>query len=192
MQCTKKAWFPGSGHSTQKRTLKGPKRTFKGYIRTFSLLYWRRFYATYWLSKLKRKWWSNSIIVACVCINWRLWAHIYNTKMVGFPWLQHGGCIVCFSHITICGTAAKIQLHARKILLLGALTVKGCSQMDFKAPHNNGKDNLTNRKDSRAESKDWKGLFIQKSISKELKGPKRTLGTLGQNKDKNKPIFPLS
>ena len=35
------------------------------------------------------------------------------------------------SHITIRGTAAKTQLPVRKILLLGALTLKCCSQMDF-------------------------------------------------------------
>ena len=74
------------------------KRTFEAGKRTFSLLYGKRFfYATYWLSTLKRKWWSNSILVACISMNWRLWAHvIYNQKWYGLPWLQHGGCIVCF------------------------------------------------------------------------------------------------
>ena len=43
---------------------------------------------------------------------------------------------------------------------------------------NNGKDLLTNRKDPWAESKDFKGLFIENSISKYLKGSTRTLGTL--------------
>ena len=53
-------------------------------------------------------------------------------------------------HITICGTVAKRQLPIRKILLLGALTLKCCSQMDFK------KDLLTNKKDPSAESKAFK------------------------------------
>ena len=76
---------------------KDPKGTFQAYTRTFSLLYGRHFYATFWLSKLKWKWWSNSILVACISINWWLWEHmIYNQKWYGFPWLQHGGCIVCF------------------------------------------------------------------------------------------------
>ena len=65
------------------------------------------------------------------------------------------------SHITIRGIAAKIQLPARKILLLGAPTLKCLSQMDFKGTHNNGKDLLTNRKDPRAESKDLKGLLLK-------------------------------
>ena len=65
------------------------------------------------------------------------------------------------SHITIRGTAAKIQLPVRKILLLGAPTLKCCSQMDFKGTHNNGKDLLTNRKDPLAESKDLKGLLLK-------------------------------
>ena len=62
------------------------------------------------------------------------------------------------SHIVIRGTAAKIQLPVRKILLLGAATLKCCSQMDFKGTHNNGKD-LTNRKDPWAESKDLKAFY---------------------------------
>ena len=76
------------------------------------------------------------------------------------------------SHIAIRSTAAKTQLPVRKILLLGAQTLKCCSQVDFKGPHNNGKDLLTNKKDPRAESKDLKGLFIRKSISMtmDLKG----------------------
>ena len=39
--------------------------------------------------------------------------------------------------------------------------MKCCSQMDFKGTHNNGKDLLTNRKDSWAESKDLKGLLLK-------------------------------
>ena len=79
----------------------------------------------------------------------------------------------------------KYRLPSRKIMLLGALTLKFCSQKDFKGPHNNGKDLLTNRKDPWAESKDlnlkgwfffnyWKINFQRLK----LKGPKRTLGTL--------------
>ena len=96
---------------------------------------WKTFYATCWLSKLKRKWWSNSIPVACNCINWRLWRHlIYNPKWYGLPWLQHGGCIVCFKQ----------------------------SQRD---PRHCGQNTST-----------WP--FIEKSISKDLKGPKKDPGNL--------------
>ena len=49
--------------------------------------------------------------------------------------------------------------------------------MDFKGTPNNGKDLLTSRKDPWAESQDLKRPVIEKSISKDLKGPKRTLGT---------------
>ena len=49
-----------------------------------------------------------------------------------------------------------------KILLLGAPTLKCCSQMDcIKGTHNNGKDLLTNRKDPWAETKDFKGLSLK-------------------------------
>ena len=65
------------------------------------------------------------------------------------------------SHIMIRDTAAKIQLAVRKILLLGAPSLKCCSQMDFKGTHYKGKDLLTNRKDPRAESKDLKGLLLK-------------------------------
>ena len=40
--------------------------------------------------------------------------------------------------------------------------------MDFKGTYNNGKGLLTNRKDPWTESDDLKGLFIEKSISKDL------------------------
>ena len=63
------------------------------------------------------------------------------------------------NHITIRNSEAKIQLPVRKLLLLGALALKCCSQMDFKGPHHNGKDLLINRKDPWAESKDLKGLL---------------------------------
>ena len=43
--------------------------------------------------------------------------------------------------------AAKVQLPVRKIVFLCALTLKCCSQMDFKRTHNNGKDLLAIRKD---------------------------------------------
>ena len=76
------------------------------------------------------------------------------------------------NHIAIHGTVAKIQLPVHKILLLGAQTLKCCSQMDFKRTDNHGKDLLRIRKDPWAESKDLNGLFIEKSISKDLKGPK--------------------
>ena len=62
------------------------------------------------------------------------------------------------SHIVIRGTAAKIRLPVRQILLLGTPTLKCCSQMDFKGT-DNGKDLLTNRKDPWAESKGLKGLL---------------------------------
>ena len=68
------------------------------------------------------------------------------------------------SHIAIHGTAAKIQLPVHKILLLGAPTLKCCSQMDFKGTHNNGKDLLTNRKDPWAESKDVKLTFLSEAF----------------------------
>ena len=54
-------WFPGTGHSTPKRTWNGPSKLTQGHYRCY--IYGRHFYATYWLSKLKRKWWRNSIFV---------------------------------------------------------------------------------------------------------------------------------
>ena len=63
--------------------------------------------------------------------------------------------------------------------MLGAPTLKCCSQMDFKGTDNNAKDLLTIRKDPWAESKYYlKRPFIEKSIPKNLKGPKRTLPKL--------------
>ena len=75
------------------------------------------------------------------------------------------------SHIAIHSTAAKIQLPVCKTLLLETLTLNCSSQMDFKATDNNGKDLLTIRKD---QSKDSLWPFSEKSISKAIKGPKRT------------------
>ena len=66
-----------------------------------------------------------------------------------------------------------------KILSLGDPTLKCC----FRGTHNSGKDLLTNRKDPWAELKDLKGLFIENSISKDLKGPKSTMGTLFSGTD---------
>ena len=85
---------------------------------------------------------------------------------------KHGGCInVCFkqSHRDSrhCG---KNTTALRKILLVGAPTLKCCSQMDFKGTQNNGKDLLTNQKDPIGLSiKGLKRPFIEKSISKDLK-----------------------
>ena len=77
------------------------------------------------------------------------------------------------NHIAIRSTAAKIQLPIRKILLLRRSNFEMVLTNGlFKGTHNNGKDLLTNRKDR------FKGLkrpFIEKSISKDLKGPKRNL-----------------
>ena len=131
------AWFPGTAHSTKKGPSKDPKRTSQAYTRTFSLLYGRRFNATRWLSKSKWKWWSNnSIIVACITKNGMV---SLDCNMAGVPSASS-------SDITIRGTATKIQLPLHKILLLGAPTLKCCSQMDFKGPHHNGKDPLTKKK----------------------------------------------
>ena len=54
-------------------------------------------------------------------------------KMVRSPliatwWVYH---LIQSSHITIRSTVAKVQQPIRKILLLGAPTLKCCSQMDF-------------------------------------------------------------
>ena len=65
------------------------------------------------------------------------------------------------SHIAIRSTAAKIQPPVRKILLLGAPTLKCCLQMDFKGTHSNGKDLQKDPRDPRAESKDLKGLLLK-------------------------------
>ena len=98
--------------------------------------------------------------------------------MVSLDCNMAGVSFASSSHIVIRGTAAKIKQPVHKLLLLGGPTLKRCSQMDFKETHNNGEDPLTNRKDAWAESKDLNGLFIDKSISKDLKEPKRALGTL--------------
>ena len=68
----------------QKRTLKGPEKDLpiQAYTRTFSLLSFLllSLYPTYWLSKLKWKYWSNSILVACISINWLYCGHTFTTK----------------------------------------------------------------------------------------------------------------
>ena len=64
------------------------------------------------------------------------------------------------SHIMIRGTAAKIQLPVRKMLLLSTQTLKCYSEMDLKGTDNNGTELLTNRNDPWAESKDLKGLLL--------------------------------
>ena len=113
-------WFPGTGHSTQKR----PYKDHPSLHRPF--LCYRHFYATYWLSKLKQKWWSNSIFVAFISINWRLWVHIYNQKWYGLPWLQHGGCIICFkqSHHNSRHCGRNITARSQNIVAL-------CSDFDL-------------------------------------------------------------
>ena len=69
-------------------------------------------------------------------------------NMVWFPliaiWRVHR-LLQSSSHVAIRGTAAKTQLAVRKILLLGAPTLKCCSQMNFKITHN-GKDLLKKQK----------------------------------------------
>ena len=46
----------------QKRTLTGPEKDFPSLHKDLCWTIWKTiFYATYWLSKLKRKWWINSI-----------------------------------------------------------------------------------------------------------------------------------
>ena len=85
--------------------------------------------------------------------------HLQPNGMVSLDCNMAGVTSASSSHIVICSTAAKLQLPVHKILLLGAPTLKGCSQMDFKGTHNNGKDLLTIRKDPWDESKDLKGLL---------------------------------
>ena len=141
--------FPGTGHSTQKRTRKGPSK----------LCYGRRFYATYWLSKLKLKWLSNYIIVACISITWWSWENIYNKNgTVSLDCNMAGVSSASSSHTTYHCTAAQIQLPIRKILLFCAPT-----SQQWKGPPG---------------PMGWiKGLktikrpFYWKSISKDLKGP---------------------
>ena len=107
-----------------KRTRKGPSKLTQGH---FLFHNGRRLLSChlYWLCKLKRKWWSNSIIVACSCINinWRLWvAYTFTTKtgMVSLDCNMVGALSASSSHTTIRVTAAKWQL-------LGAPTLKCCS-----------------------------------------------------------------
>ena len=146
------------------------KRTCQAYTaRTFYLLG----YMEDVFSKLKRKWWSNYILVAC-------W-YQYQLTIVGIHLKQKMASLIATwrvyrllhwsSHIAIRGTAAKMQLPIRKILLLGAPTLKCCSHMDFKVTHNNGKDLLTNRKDPLAELKDLKGLLFKNLFPRTLKDP---------------------
>ena len=89
--------------------------------------------------------------------------HTFTTEngMVTLDCNMAGVSSASSSQITICDTVAKIQLLVRKILLLGAPTLKCCSQMNFKGIHNNGKDLLTSRKDPWAESKDLNGLLLK-------------------------------
>ena len=77
--------FPGTGHSTKKGPSKLTQGPFLCYING------RRFYAIHWLSKLKRKWWNNFILVACISIGG---THDLQPKMVWFPlivtwWVYH-------------------------------------------------------------------------------------------------------
>ena len=64
-----------------------------------------------------------------------IWAYIKGVHSS----YRTGSCFKQSHH----GFASKIQLPLPKILLLGAPTLKYCSQMDFKGTHNNGKDLLT-------------------------------------------------
>ena len=78
------------------------------------------------------------------------------------------------SHIAIHSTAPKIQQPVRKILLLGALTLKCCSQMDIKL--GTGKDQRKGPPDNQKGPMGLiKGLirrpFIEKLISNDFKGP---------------------
>ena len=141
----------------QKRTLKGPSnskltRHFLCYI---SNIYGRRFYATYWpsiFSKLKWKWWSNSITVTCKLYQYQLM--IVGThsqpKMVWSPLTATGQVYRLLQAVTSWFVTLRQKYNC---LLLGAPTLKCCSQKDFKGTHNNRKDLLTNRKDPWAESK---------------------------------------
>ena len=140
-------------------TKKGPRKNLPSlYKDLFFAIYGRHFCATYWLSKLKRKWWSSSILVSVSTDNC---GHKWFTTQNGMVSLYCNMVGASSSRIVIRSTAAKIKLPVRKVLLLGTPAFKCCLQMDFKGTHNNGKDLLTDRKDPWAESKDFKGLLFK-------------------------------
>ena len=63
-----------------KGTWKGPSKLTQGPFLCYYIItkhYGRRLYATYLFSTLKRIWWSNSIIVACISINWQYCGHTF-------------------------------------------------------------------------------------------------------------------
>ena len=138
----------------QKRTLRRPENDLPSLHKDLFFAIRKTF--SYWLSKLKRKCWSNSIIVACISINWRLRIHIYNPKWYGLPWLQHGfkQSHHDSQHYGKNTTALSQNIVARRsdfeMLLTNGL---------YKGTHNNEKDLLTNRKNPWAESKDLKAFY---------------------------------
>ena len=131
------------------------------------------FMPPYWLSKLKRKCWSEYIIVDYISINWRLWVHIYNQKWYCLPWLQHGGCIVCLKR-----SHTKIQLPVRKVMLLGSpdfemlLTNGLLKEFTMERPRASRQTERTHGLNQRTYARPFIEIFFH------FQGLKRTLGTL--------------
>ena len=137
----------------QKRTLKGPEkdRPTPSLHKDIFFAMKDAFVPFIDFVKLKRKWWSNSIIATCSCIkSTDDCGHTFTTQngMVTFDCNMAGVSSASTSHITSRGTAANIYDCPFAKCCCSALRLWNVAQKwTLKGTHNNGKDFLTNTKD---------------------------------------------
>ena len=173
---TTKPWFPGTGHSTKIR----PYKDIPSLQKDLFFAIWKTFfYATYWLSKLERKWWSNSILVTCISItiNWWLWAHIHDPKMVWSPLIATWRVHHLLQTVTPQFTALRQKCNCPfakyccSALWLWNVahkwTLKELTTMELRTSWQSERTHGLNQRNSKAFY--WNYNF---------QGPKRTLGTL--------------
>ena len=151
--------FPGTGL----RTKKGPSKLTQGPFLCYSI--WKTvFYATYRLSKFKLKW-SIKQFYPCGLYQYQLTivgTHL-QPKIVWSPLIATWWVYRLLHQAVTSRFAALRQRYNCSFVkyCCSALGLKTYgSQMDFKGPHNNGKDLLRIRKDPWAESKDLRGLLL--------------------------------
>ena len=135
---------------------KDPKRTFQAYTRTFSLLYGRRFYAIYWLSKLKRKCWSNCILVAWYQYQLTIVGTHLQPKMAWSPLIATWPVYRLLQAVTFAALRQEYNCPFAKYCCLALRLWNVAHKWTL---NNNGKGLLTIRKDPWADSKDLKGFY---------------------------------
>ena len=199
------AGFPGSGHSTKKdlkRTPKGPSKLTQGPFLCYNYgrqqidllnksgmmkqLYHCGLYQYQLIDKLVALSPANhkDYLRAESVSNDDCGLHFYNPKWYCLPWLQHGGCIVCFkqSHHNSWHCGKNTTAHSQNIVAQrsnlemlftnGHYSLKELTTME----RTSWQTECTHGLNQRTYKAFYSKLYFQGL--KKIKGPKRTLGTL--------------